>query len=212
MALPLVELLFTASTGDDDVHSSGSSRARDRTYRPGNDSALVERIRFGDEAAFTQVVYELTPVLHAYARQYLPFGDVARDVIQDVFLRLWDERRTLVVRGTLRQYLFIATRLRAFKALRRVRVEQRYAGEGPLVSAEPPLDESVERLDRFVQVVRAVDDLPPRQREIVRLRWLDGLSNTDVAMRLGISVKGVEVQLTRALYSLRKKLRRDDVG
>jgi RNA polymerase sigma-70 factor (ECF subfamily) len=130
-----------------------------------------------------------------------------------VFVRLWERRETLVVSGTLRQYVFVATRLRALELLRRDRMEGRHAGR----VAEQTIDETaergaqledeLERLDRFIAVTRAVQELPPRQREIVRLRWVEGLTNAQAAARLGISVKGVEIQLTRALQTLRGRLR-----
>jgi len=206
MAYPLLELVFAPPNGDD---SGAPSREKPLPLRQTlrSDAETVRLIRDGDERVFTDVVHDLAVALQAYAYGYVHSVESAADITQDVFTRLWERRATLVVNGTLRQYLFVATRLRALELLRRHRLEDARAGHLDLKAAEPPLDDELERLDRFVWVTRAVDELPPRQREIVRLRWIEGLTNPLVAQRLGISVKGVEIQLTRALHTLRERLK-----
>lgn len=208
MAYPLVELVFASHDGGDAENFQQSVRATAPTLAttPGDEN-VVASIRGGDEHAFTALVHDLAPVLHVYAYRYAQSSDVARDVVQDVFTRLWERRATWTVKGTVRQYLFIATRLRALELLRRGRIEERHAlSVGETDSLTPPVDSELERIDRFVAVARAVQELPPRQREIVRLRWIEGLTNAAAAARLGISVKGIEIQLTRALHTLRGRL------
>lgn len=172
-----------------------------------NDDQLTAGIRAGDESIFSYVVHRDAAALHAYAYRYVQSADVARDVVQDVFTRLWDKRSSLEVRSTLRQYLFIATRLRALELLRRSKTEQQKVSSADWISEEAPIDEHIERVERFTQVIDVVRELPPRQQEIIHLRWARGLTNPAVAQKLGISVKGVEIQLTRALATLRVRLK-----
>jgi RNA polymerase sigma-70 factor (ECF subfamily) len=211
MVHSLVAVLWFAPSSYND--GAGASRADRRDTRPMelapplDETVVLQQIRAGDQAAFSTLVRAMVDVLQAYAYRYVHSADVAGDVVQDVFVRLWHARETLVVPHTLRQYLFVATRFRALELLRRDRIEQRHAGALEPPAGEPPVDEHVARIDRFTSVVEALRALPPRQREIIRLRWTEGLTNAAVGQRLGISVKGVEIQLTRAFATLRERLR-----
>lgn len=219
MAYPLIELVFAPEDKNGlDGSSNGWSNSRlirSRSSIPERDDAeIVCLIRAGDETVFTEVVHDFAVVLQAYAYRYVRSADVAGDVVQDVFVRLWERRETLVVPGTLRQYIFVATRFRALELLRRDRMEGRHAErvaeqtvDVTAVGSSAQIEDELERLDRFIAVTRAVQELPPRQREIVKLRWVDGFTNVQTAARLGISIKGVEIQLTRALQTLRARLR-----
>jgi RNA polymerase sigma-70 factor (ECF subfamily) len=206
MAFPLVSWLFASGENENPGGSSLPANRPSPAFQPRpqrEESDWIAGIQTGDTAIFTELVHDLTDVLHAYAYRYVHSSDIAYDIVQDVFARLWENRQTLHVKGTIRQYLFIATRLRALELLRRNKIEERHASVLIPESDAISVDEQLDQIDLFAQVVRAIQELTPRQREIARLHWIHGLTNATVAERLGISIKGVEIQLTRALARLR---------
>jgi len=135
--------------------------------------------------------------------------EAAEDVVHDLFLSIWRApARWLEAGDGLRPMLFVAARNRALDYLRRHRVRERYVqrmafvvGSGPAAPDEVLAQEEIERA-----FDAAVAGLSARVREIYLLHRMDGLTYREIAERLGISVKTVEVQMGRALKKLREQL------
>jgi RNA polymerase sigma-70 factor (ECF subfamily) len=181
---------------------------------PGTDEAeLVRRIRAGDDGAFEELFHAQYAALCAFASTYLRSAEDAEDVVQNIFRSLWMCRQAWVPRGPVAVYLRTAVRNRALNVLRgarnAARCEDRIAQAGALVAlaeAPPPIDEAIAAADLTAAVYDAAESLPVRCRAVFFLRWRDGCSNAEVAARLGISVKTVEMQLHRALKVLQGRL------
>ncbi len=179
--------------------------ARDREW--------VARIRQGDVVAFEAMYRVYKNDLGGFVESYVRSRETAEEIIQDLFVRLWEQRELWEFPGPLNTYLFRAARNRAISYLRRERVEtqflERTARE---LAAEPDsrkgitVDESVRLQEVEAAVDRAVDALPERCQEVFRLNRYHGLSYAEVAQVMQISVKTVEVQMGRALTALRKRL------
>jgi RNA polymerase sigma-70 factor, ECF subfamily len=150
--------------------------------------------------------------LVAFAWRYLKSEEAAVDLVQDVFAHLWEHRAELQIRGTMRAYLFAATRNRALNAIEHARIEARWrersACDGD-PSYRPPVtpDTLTEHGELHAAVEAALRSLPPRAQEIARLRWIDRLSRREIAEVLGIAVPTVSVHLTRTVKRLRGLLR-----
>lgn len=134
---------------------------------------------------------------------------IAEELVQDVFVELWDRRATLQFSESFRAYLLRAARNRALNHIRHAHVEAR--AEPWIESPSPPspgaFDDMMEReIDRAV--ASAIDRLPDRCRQIFRMSRLDGLKYREIADILDISVKGVEAQMGKALKLLREDLAR----
>lgn len=175
--------------------------ARDRDW--------VERVRTGDVEAFEAMFRAYRDDLGAFLQSYLRSRAAAEDVLQDLFLRLWEQRYVLEITVPLNIYLFRAARNRAVSYLRHERVEakfrERVAHDGntfvPRSSA--PSDEAVRVHELEAAIEVAVSALPERCQEVFRLNRYHHLSYAEVAETLQISVKTVEVQMGRALTRLR---------
>jgi len=179
----------------------------DATPAADRDAALVDRIRAGDVRAFEAVVLGYARPLTAFAGRYLRAPDAAADIAQDVFAHLWEHRAELTIRHSLRAYLYAATRNRALNAAERARTEVRLQGcdAQPVLIPHAPAaaDAALEQAERAAAVARALDALPPRAREIARLRWIERMGRREIAEVLGIAVPTVSVHLTRAAERLR---------
>jgi RNA polymerase sigma-70 factor (ECF subfamily) len=174
--------------------------------------ALLARVSGGDRLAFDELVVSYLETLLDYAFYLVGTRESAEDISQEVFCWLWDNRLSLHVQTSLRSYLLTAVRHRAVDQLRRMRREMRgqiaYAREAAIAESgvhRTGSDEQVIKNDLAVILRHAIEELPERRREILRLRWQQ-LSYAEIASILGISVKTVENQVTHAFETLRERL------
>jgi RNA polymerase sigma-70 factor (family 1) len=143
-----------------------------------------------------------------YVLRYVGSAEAAEDLVQDLFLHLWDTRGPRDTVRLSRPYLYVAARNRALKYLRHRRVASAWidrlgAEEAPV--ADTPEDLCLRReLDDAVQ--RALADLPPRGRRIFLLRRRDQLSYQEIAARVGVSLGTVKSQMWRATVRLKDAL------
>ena len=179
-----------------------------------SDAALVARMRAGDEPAFAALFGRYAKVLFDVAMRYVATRDVAQDLVQDVFCRLWEQRGDLHVRETLRVYLYASIRHAALDYLKHARIEQRVADSAPAADEYPGMsrpsalpDRQLLDEERHRLIEAAVEALPERQRMVFLLRWQHQLSYAEIGAIMGLSQKGVESARARALESLREKLR-----
>jgi RNA polymerase sigma-70 factor, ECF subfamily len=186
------------------------------------DDELVERLRAGDEGAFVQLVDRYHEPLLRLATTYVPSRAVAEEVVQDTWLAVLRGVDRFEGRSSLKTWVFsiLVNRARSAgvkeqRAGRPTREDDivdpaRFGADGAWV--EPPVpwvDEADERLDAKVlaQHVRDhLDDLPVRQREVVLLRDVEGLSPTDVCDLLQISDSNQRVLLHRGRARLRASI------
>lgn len=176
---------------------------------PAGDAELVRRIRAGDERALEVVFRTHFAGMASFVQRFVRSADLAEELVQDVFLKLWSKREQLAEIETLRTYLFRAARNTALNYLRRAKLERKWREE-QVVDDDPPTtfaadDETVEQ-EVAAAVMEAINRLPPRCREIFLLSRDGGLTYAEIARSLEISVKTVETQMGRALKSLRASL------
>lgn len=169
----------------------------------------IERIRRGDEEAFEHLFRAFTPGLCAFVTRYVGSRAVAEELVQDLFLNIWQKRGELVIGNAVPSYLFTAARNRAINHLRRERrtgaLDPAVVGriDDPSVTGESALLELLDLQD-------AIGRLPARCRLIFMLSRQQDMTYDEIARSLGLSVKTVEVQMGRALKALRSWLRGSD--
>lgn len=173
---------------------------------------LMASLKEGHENAFAYVFKEYYGVLLNYASRILHDAEVANDLVQEVFCRLYEKRGELRSEIDLKPYLYRIVYNDCLNVIKHRNIEQNYVN-GELLdfyfskvieTPEAELALQSEELREAVQV--AIQKLPVRCQEIFVLSKIEGLSNKEIAERLGISVKTVENQMTVALSKLRKEL------
>ncbi len=139
---------------------------------------------------------------------YVRSRDVARELVQDLFLNIWDNVSSSGAPLPGAPYLYTAARNRALRSLRHGKVEARWeARQAPASDDRPPeAERSVAEREIADAVTAAIGELPERCRLVFTLSRHDHLPNAVIAQRLGISVSTVEQQMWRALKALRAKL------
>lgn len=185
---------------DRDAPAASTTAARDHAW--------IARIREGDAAAFEALFLAYTPRLCDFVFRYVHAREEAEEIVQDLFVWLWQHRATLPIRGAVSTYLYAAARHRALDRLKRERVRERWrSGEASNPAAEPKgADVALELAERQAAIERAIAELPERRRAVCVLRWVDGLSYAEIAQRLGVSEKTVDSQLQNAIRFIRQAL------
>lgn len=174
------------------------------------DAALLAQISQGDAGAFRALFEAYASPLVMYAASILGATPPAEDVAHELFAYLWTHRYTLDVVGTLRTYLYRATRNRCYSVLRHERVKRAMEeATGTIYPSPPPpaaADAEHEHAELSLAIERAVAALPDRAREVWKLNRDDRLTYAEIARVLGISTKTVETHMGRALKALRVRL------
>ncbi len=142
-----------------------------------------------------------------YALTYMQDEQLAEDVVQDTFIKIWEQKQDMLGSPNIRFYLATAVRNNCISLLRKQKVQQVYYPEQtPEPEPEPwlSLRERHEALnDRQKKIIQALDLLPPKCREVFLLVKLQGFSYKQAATTLDISVKTVENQMGKALRIFR---------
>lgn len=174
--------------------------------------ALRAALQAGDERAFTWLFNRYYQDLFAYACRIMREEEIAADMVQDTFYKLFAKRESLEVHTSMQAYLYKSVYNHCVNEIKRRRLEVSYMDQELadfyfkeiLQTPEAEMVLRNEEIRRAVQ--EAISGLPERCREIFVLSKMQELSNKEIAERLGISEKTVENQMTKALSYLRKEL------
>ncbi len=155
---------------------------------------LVAKIEEGDLQAFQQLYEEFYVSLCVYARRFTRANEIAEEVVQDVFLTLWEQQGRLTITTSLKAYLFTSVRNRCLDHLKHLQVVNRYNEyySNLLRDAEDLYIFSQESGDAWLiagelekKLTDAVGLLPEQCRRIFMLSRYDGYKNQDIADNLG---------------------------
>jgi len=157
-----------------------------------------------DQDSFEKLFREYFPPLMSFAGKILQDEDEARDVVQKVFIALWEKRREIDLSTSLKSYLFTSVHNRSLNALRD---RKKFStAEMPDVAGGWDVSEQIESMELEGKIMEAIETLPGKCREVFELNRFDGLKYSEIAEQLNISVKTVENQMSKALRILREKL------
>lgn len=142
----------------------------------------------------------------AFATHYTGDPHVAEEVVQQVFLRLWEKRASVTITGPVKAYLFSAIRNTAISQWRKDSVRsEKENGYGKAAGAIAPANEAVKELECLYR--QALERLPERCREVFVLSRQQNMKYTEIAAAMNISVKTVENQMGKALKILHRELK-----
>jgi len=168
------------------------------------DKNTIEALRGGDHRAFERVFDAFFGRVKAFIFGYVKSVADAEELAEEVFVGLWMNRAALDPSRSFGAYLHTVARNSALNFLRRKFVRDRYA-DAPAVEGEgaTPEEEIVAR-ETALLIEMAVERMPAQRREIYRLSRGEGLTNGEIAERLGTTKRTVESQLSAALKEIKK--------
>jgi len=175
------------------------------TFAPITNIGTYALIASGDRNAFEEAFRMYYAPLCAFAVQYVKDQDVAEDLVQDLFVRIWQDREKINVSTSLKSYLFASVRNRALNAMK-VSARMRPLDEQNIGHVADSDRDEAEYTDRSTRVLAAIELLPEERRKVFKLSRNEGLKYHEIAARLGISIKTVENQMGKALKTLRAEL------
>lgn len=178
-----------------------------KTYSEVADSELFHLIQDGDEEAFTHVYYKYAPMLHALAYRYLKDSAAADNMIQHVFMRLWEFRSLIEIEVNLKNYLYTMTKNQIINYIRDQSnaVRKNYELARRQSSYDDSLQTAIENREFQELLQRAISRLPKQKRQIVQLKR-NGLSNQEIADKLQIPINTVKTYYAQSVRLLKTKL------
>jgi RNA polymerase sigma-70 factor (ECF subfamily) len=171
-----------------------------------DDADLVRRWQRGDATAFEALVRRWQAPVARFLARLVPRADLVPDLCQEVFLRLYLARSRYRDGGTFSAWLYRIALNVARDCLRRRRPALPLPEQD--LAATSPTDHDCERQELADAVARALDELPPAQREVLVLRHYEGMSFEDMARLLGAPASTLKSRFAAALDRLRGRLGR----
>jgi RNA polymerase sigma-70 factor (ECF subfamily) len=169
------------------------------------DSDLITALKEGDSKAYTFLVNQYHHKLCVYVFSLTKDNDLAEDIVQNVFMAIWNKKHKLKEDFVLKSYLY--------KSVYNEFIDQ-YRKEKSVLPLEKKHfdalssiveDEDENSLEKLIKLVKQeIENLPPKCKQTFLLSKQDGLTNIEIAEYLNVSLKSVEAHITKAFSILRK--------
>jgi RNA polymerase sigma-70 factor (ECF subfamily) len=170
---------------------------------------LLQRIaERADPAAFRELYEAYGPRVKAYMMRKGADAGTAEDLAQETLLTVWRKAALYAGdRGSMTTWVFaIARNLRIDRLRREVPWQELPEGRLAEASSEPMPDEAMAEKERQERVQAALAELPPEQKDVVSLAYLEGLSHSEIAQRLGLPLGTVKSRMRIAYQKIRQAL------
>jgi len=172
------------------------------------DLKLITSLKKGDHEAFDALYGRYAKGLYAFVTSILKNPADAEEIVQNVFVKVWERRNTIEEKFSFKSYLFtiayrdVITQLRKQNMLASIQTNN--SQDLPVNDDNAELEIEFFNIDKIYHDI--LERLPEKRKEIFLLSREKGLSNKEIAAQLSISVKTVENQMTAALRTFREKL------
>ncbi len=178
-----------------------------------SDFELIKRLQKGDVEAFDLIYERYSGRLYLFCMKYLRSHDDSEELIQSVFLKIWENHKRLLKEASFRSYLYTITYNDICKIFRRRQYQKRFISE-VLITVSPATSEIEEGIDcrsLLERIQKIIEKLPDRQKTIFEKSRKEGLSTKEIAKELGLSPGTVDNYISDALKTIRNGLAREDL-
>lgn len=177
-------------------------------YSSYSDNELVELLKSGDQAAFTEIYERYFWLLHSHAYKWMRNRDDAKDILHELFSNLWAKRETLVLKDKLAPYLYAAVRNRIFNQLAREKYSVQYSDslEAFIDHGECVTDHLIREKMLIEVIEKGIAKMPKKMRQVFEMSRKQQLSHKEIAEQLNISEDTVRKHVQHGLRILRPKL------
>lgn len=164
------------------------------------DGILLQRLREGDRQAFSILYERYSGRIYGNILRLVKEKEPAQELLQDVFMKLWEKRETITIETSFTAYLFAISKHLVLNMFRRISIEHQAAARLRAVHSElyQHVEEHVEYKEAQKALQQAIDNLPARRREIYLLVKTEGNSYEQVSNLLGISRATVNDHVVKA--------------
>jgi RNA polymerase sigma-70 factor (family 1) len=173
------------------------------------DNQLIENIRKGDIRSFERVFTLYAENLVRYAATIVKDTDDAEDIVQQLFVSIWEKKGIPDVNISIKNYLYKSVYNTSLNKLKQLKVKEEYATHITYVSDGLTAGASalLEQKETASVIEQAIDGLPEQCRLIFKMSRVEQLKYQEIANQLGLSIKTVENQMGKALKHMREQLK-----
>ena len=186
-------------------HTTLTSRHIEQTDQ--TDLILWEKTQIGDVTAFEMLFEKYYTLLYQFTGRFIRDAQTAENLVQDFFVKIWTERKTLQINTNLKTYFYISLKNNALNFINSQRLPAKYVtfllNQSGLT--ENPEDQCINS-EMHRTVHQAINKLPEKCRQIYLMKKYDNLSYQEIADIMDISVNTVKTQIKRALKKLQINL------
>ena len=168
-----------------------------------DDSILIERLRRNDRKAYSDLFDGYFDKLFTFALNMVFREDVANDIVQEVFIAIYEKSILKNYQGSLKAYLYTSVRNRCYNYLRDAKVEDRNMA---LYAEAAVYSDNVDMIDEeeiLMKIKEVLDELPEKCREVCLLRFVHGYKYSEISEQLEMNENTVKAQLHRGLEKLK---------
>lgn len=168
---------------------------------------LLSKLKKGNKKAFEEIYVRFYSELCVYISNFTNNQLVAEDIVQDVLMKMWNNRADIHIHTSLQSYLYKSVYFKFIDHYKKKKMinekleSVRYNLMNEIMAEESPEDEI-----RVLKLRKAIDSLPDRCKEIFILSKYEGYEYKEIASYLGLSPKTIENQIGKAFIILREKL------
>lgn len=174
-----------------------------------DDDQLLDALRSDDERALARLYDRYWMRLLAVAMNRLDHEMEAEECVQDVFVGIWRNRKSLTITHTLGAYLAVAIKNQVMNRLAKRYTKKHNPQPAAEVFAYETADSKLLEQDLSMMVEAAIVQLPEKCQMVYRMSRMEGKSNKTIAAALNVSEKTVEGHITKAIHTIRKRLSSD---
>lgn len=177
------------------------------TKKRNSDQIIWENFLCGDDKAYTYIYREYSQALYAYGMHFTSDKGLVEDCIQDVFIKIFQNRRHLQSTDNIKLYLFIALKNMLFNIFRKDIKYSQIDSLEPVFAAEYTIEDEIIENEReqFLneKMIRMLEVLSPRQKEIIYYRFVEGLSYEEICQIMDMNYQSTQNLIQRSLKKLR---------
>jgi RNA polymerase sigma-70 factor (ECF subfamily) len=183
-------------------------------YIPYTDKELAHLLTKNDEKAFRELYIRYRDKLWHFSYAFLKSEDDASDIVQEIFMRIWELRSFIDPERSLSSFIYTMARNRILNFFRdmdvEIQVKQSLSKKSPI---ETETAESSLIFSEYQQILAdAIEQLPPKRKRIFNMSRVDQLSHKEIAVQLNISVNTVQEHISESLHFIKKYfLRHTDI-
>lgn len=177
-----------------------------------NEKFCISRLKSGAGDTYKTIFDLYYKPLCSFAKKYVTDLQLAEDIIQDLFLKLWEQRRDITIKSSLRSYLFQSARNECLNYLKHQAVTEKYKEHLSHVQAGEFFLDSMEEEEINQLIYKTIRSLPPRCRQVFEMSRFEGKSFEAIASELSISKNTIKNQLVDALKQIRETLEKNGIS
>ena len=176
---------------------------------PSYEKLLLENIKNNDKASFSILFTQYYKDLVTFSFGIVRNLNTAEEIVQDVFIKLWENRASLQIDRSLKSYLLKSVQNYSLNWLQHIKVQSRFASYTK--DHQSLSDNETENYVLYSELKKnlqqALNKIPVENARAFRMNRFENLSYPEIAQKLGVSTRTIEVRISKALYFLRKELK-----